>query len=101
MTAETITELSWAKENAEEHVVLLFDPETGEQHCLAILEDGIPVLTDIDKNFALSLAARLVELAIELPESRVILPVTTLPPEERRTVRRLSAVDDHLRALDD
>lgn len=100
MTAETITELSWAKENAEEHVALVFDTETGKQLYLAILEDGVPVLSDIDKNFALALAARLVELAIELPESRVILPVTTLPPEKRRTVRRLSVVDDHLRSLD-
>lgn len=101
MTVQTITELAWAKENAAEHVVLVFDAETGEQDYLAILEDGVPVLSDIDKNFALALAARLVELAIELPESRVILPRETLPPEKRRTLRRLSVVDDRLRSLDD
>lgn len=101
MTTNTTTELSWVKENAAEHVVLVFDAETGKQDSLAIMDGDVPVLSDIDKNFALALAARLVELAIELPPTRVTLPVTTLAPEKRRTVRRLSVVDDHLRSLDD
>lgn len=100
MTTNTATELSWVKENAEEHVHLVFDAETGEQSHLMIMDGEFGVLNDIDKNFALALAARLVELAIELPPTRVTLPVTTLPAEKRRHVRRLSGVDDHLRSLD-
>lgn len=101
MTTNNNTELSWVKENAEEHVQLVFDAETGQQSHLMIVDGDYGVLSDIDKNFALALAARLVELAIELPPTQVTLPVTTLSPEKRRTVRRLSVVDDHLRSLDD
>lgn len=94
------TEREWIMENAAEHVVVLFDQETGAQACLAIMDGENVVLDEIDKHYALGLAARLVELAIELPPTRAMLPATTLPPEKRRTVRRLSVVDDQLRSLD-
>lgn len=94
------TEREWIMENAAEHVVVLYNQETGEQECLAIVDGPLVVLNEIDKHFALGLAARLVELAIELPPTRVHLPVTTLPPEKRRTIRRLAAVDDELMGRD-
>lgn len=100
-TTTTTTEREWIMENAAEHVVVMFDGETGEQSYLAIMDGEHVALGEIDKHFALGLAARLIELAIDLPDTRFKLPSATLPPEKRRTVRRLSAVDDHLRSLDD
>ena len=100
-TNTTTTEREWIMENAAEHVVVMFDGETGKQSYLAILDGDHVALSEIDKHFALGLAARLIELAIDLPDTRFKLPSATLSPEKRRTVRRLSVVDDHLRALDD
>ncbi|MCM3779874.1 hypothetical protein [Microbacterium hydrocarbonoxydans] len=95
------TEREWIMDNAAEHVVVLFDHETGAQSCLAIVDGDNVVLDEIDKHYALGLAARLVELAIELPDTRVKLPSATLTPDKRRPIRRLAAVDEQLREIDE
>lgn len=87
------TEREWIMENAAEHVRVMYDAETGKPDHLAIMDGEVMAIGEIDKHYALGLAAQLIELALELPDTRHKLPVTTLPPGKR--LKRLSVVDEH------
>lgn len=49
-TTTTTTEREWIMENAAEHVVVMFDGETGEQSCIAIMDGDYVALGEIDKH---------------------------------------------------
>lgn len=92
------TEREWILENAAEHVVVMYDVETGKPDCLAIMDGDYMAIGEIDKHYALGLAAKLIELALELPDTRHKLPTATLPPEKR--LKRLAAVDNEFMERD-
>lgn len=84
----TITEEQWNANEAEEIVHLFKDAATGEPLFVSFLDEVDHSYTyEMDKHLARAVAARLVELAEQLPE----------PP---RILRRRRDVDDRLRGIE-
>lgn len=81
----TITEEQWNRDHAADICVLGRGPSGPD--IIFILDTASQVAQELDRNTANALAARLIELAEQLPE----------PP---RLLRRAPGVDRHLRALD-
>lgn len=106
------TEEEFNADSAAEIVSMLYHLDGTPSVLMINDENGI--LQDVDRNFAMALAERLLHFAQSLPDTRQILPRHRLSPEkvaeahvvarqarrEERKLRRADGVDDHLRALD-